>query len=314
VTGRPVVARFAARAMGSPLRFTVVGLAPAAAWHAWQIVVEDVESTEAALSRWREESGLSRLNGTAGRGSWATVDRRLYVAMSASARAQRLTHGRFDPRIIGRLEALGERAGVPLPELSVLPDEPWLQRDPQHRRVRLAAPVDSGGIGKGLAVRWAVDALTRAGLSGEGLLLEAGGDLFARGRPPEEAAWRIGIEDPEVDGDPLAVIEIAGGAVVTSSTAVRRWTAPGGGTVHHLIDSATGEPGGDGLQAVTLVGTDPAWAEVWSKALFLAGTRRIADEARSRGFAAWWIETDRSLHMTPAARALTIWTRQFRAA
>jgi FAD:protein FMN transferase len=314
VTGSPVVARFAARAMGSPLRLAVVGLAPAAARRAWQIVVEDVESTEAALSRWREESGLSRVNGTAGRGAWATVDRRLYVALSASARAQRLTYGRFDPRVIGRLEALGERAGVPLPELSVLLDEPWLQRDPRHRRVRLAVPVDSGGIGKGLAVRWAVDAVTRAGLSGEGLLLEAGGDLFARGRPPEEAAWRIGIEDPEVDGDPLAVIEIAGGAVVTSSTAVRHWTAPGGGTVHHLIDPATGEPGGDGLQAVTLVGTEPAWAEVWSKALFLAGTRRIAAEARSRGFAAWWIEADRSLHMTPAARALTIWSRQFRAA
>lgn len=310
----PVVARFAGRAMGSPLRLTTVGLPPAAARRAWRLVVADVELTEGALSRWRAESSLSRLNAVAGSGEWVIAERRLYLALSASARAQRLTDGRFDPRVIARLEALGERAGVPLPEGSVEWDEPWLQRDPRHQAVRLAAPVDSGGIGKGLAVRWAVDRLTRAGLAGDGLLLEAGGDLFARGRPPEGSGWRIGIEDPETDGDPLAVIEIDGGAVVTSSTAVRHWTAPGGGAVHHLIDPATGAPGGDGLVAVTALATDPAWAEVWSKALFLAGPRRIADEARARGFAAWWVEGDRSLHMTPAARAVTIWTTQDRAA
>lgn len=300
--------------MGSPLRLTVVGLAPAAARRAWRVVVEDVERSEAALSRWRAESALSRLNATAGSDTWADVDRRLYVALSAAARAQLLTDGRFDARVISRLEALGERAGVPLPEIPVIRNEPWLERDPRGRRVRLAAPIDSGGIGKGLAVRWAAAALARAGLSGAGLLLEAGGDLFAKGQPPEGTGWRIGIEERAVDDEPLAVIEIERGAVVTSSTAVRRWSAPDGATIHHLIDPATGDPGGDGLQAVTLLASDPAWAEVWSKALFLAGPRRIADEARARGFAAWWVEADGTLHMSPAARAVTIWTRADRAA
>lgn len=300
--------------MGSPLRLTVVGLAPAAARRAWRVAVEDVERSEAALSRWRAESALSRLNATAGSDTWADVDRRLYVALSAAARAQLLTDGRFDARVISRLEALGERAGVPLPEIPVIRNEPWLERDPRGRRVRLAAPIDSGGIGKGLAVRWAAAALARAGLSGAGLLLEAGGDLFAKGQPPEGTGWRIGIEERAVDDEPLAVIEIERGAVVTSSTAVRRWSAPDGATIHHLIDPATGDPGGDGLQAVTLLASDPAWAEVWSKALFLAGPRRIADEARARGFAAWWVEADGTLHMSPAARAVTIWTRADRAA
>ena len=39
---------------------------------------------------------------------------------------------------------------------------------------------------------------------------------------------------------------------------------------------ATGDPGGAGLRAVTVAGSDPAWAEVWSKALFLEGRRGIA--------------------------------------
>ena len=80
-----------------------------------------------------------------------------------------------------------------------------------------------------------------------------------------------------------------------------------GRVVHHLLDPRTGEPANDGLLAVTVAGADPAWAEVWSKALYLAGRPVIAGEARSRGIAAWWITDDGALEMTPAARALTIW-------
>ena len=80
--------------------------------------------------------------------------------------------------------------------------------------------------------------------------------------------------------------------------------------VHHLIDPSTGDPGGAGLLAVTVAGTDPAWAEVWSKALFLEGWRGIGDLARGRGLAAWWVETGGELRMTPAARVMTDWTRE----
>jgi thiamine biosynthesis lipoprotein len=58
---------------------------------------------------------------------------------------------------------------------------------------------------------------------------------------------------------------------------------------------------------VTVAAPDPAWAEVWSKALFIAGRASIAAEARARGLAAWWFAPDGSLEMTPAARACTIW-------
>jgi thiamine biosynthesis lipoprotein len=53
---------------------------------------------------------------------------------------------------------------------------------------------------------------------------------------------------------------------------------------------------------------DPGWAEVWSKALFLAGPAAIGDEARAGGLAAWWVEADGTLRMTPAARQRTIWS------
>ena len=59
---------------------------------------------------------------------------------------------------------------------------------------------------------------------------------------------------------------------------------------------------------MTVAGSDPAWAEVWSKALFLEGRAGIAGLARRRALAAWWVADDGSLEMTAAARLQTLWT------
>jgi FAD:protein FMN transferase len=303
--------------MGSPLRLSLVGGSARDAARAWAVVRDDVEQTEASISRWRERSGLTQLNRAAGTG-WVAVDRRLSAMLAASARAQRISGGRFDPRVIARLEALGERAGVRLPEPPGAgpagSKAGWLLLDPRRAMARLAVPVDSGGIGKGLALRWALAAVRHAGLVRSGLLLEAGGDIVTRGEAPQGGAWQIGVEDPSGSSQPLAVIAATHAAVATSSVAVRRWMTADGRAVHHLIDPRTGEPGGDGLTAVTVVAADPAWAEVWSKTLFLAGRQGVGDEARRRGLAAWWVEADGTLHLSPAARSLTSWSSADRAA
>ncbi|MFI5261305.1 MAG: FAD:protein FMN transferase, partial [Candidatus Limnocylindrales bacterium] len=145
-------------------------------------------------------------------------------------------------------------------------------------------------------------------LAGRGALLEAGGDLMGRAPSPDGGPWHVGSEDPTGRPDPLAVVALTEGAICTSSIARRHWRDPAGRPVHHLIDPRTGEPGGAGLVAVTVADPDPGWAEVWSKTLFLAGASALGDEARARGLAAWWVEADGTLHMTPAARLRTVWS------
>ncbi len=302
------------RAMGSPLRLSIVVPVgdPAAAGRAAEAasaVRDEFEASEAAMSRFRETSEITRLNRRAGRGIAIAVSPRLSRALATCDRAHRLTDGRFDPRVVRDLERLGDR-GAPIgdPDRSgrtrPTVDGRIVERDPDGR-VRLPEPVDLGGIGKGLALRWAADAIRRRGF--EAFLVEAGGDLVAGGEPPDGGPWRIGIEDPFGGSTPLAVIAAAGEAVATSSVRRRHWTLDDR-TVHHLIDPRTGEPGGAGLVAVTVAGSDPAWAEVWSKTLFLEGRAGIAALARRRGLAAWWVAGDRTLEMTAAARARTIWT------
>jgi thiamine biosynthesis lipoprotein len=281
------------------------------------------------------------LNQRAGDPGCSPVHARLYEAVAIAERAWRRTAGAFDPRVLGDLERLGYRGAtsggdVPAERGAAFADGSWLAREPRQRALAIAAPIDLGGIGKGLALRWgfeillamlpeiasdargaAGDARGAAGDAGDapgaaggrprtGALLEAGGDLVARGAAPQPGPWLVGIERPRSD-DEVAVISVRAGAVCTSSIAVHAWTAADGRAVHHLVDPRTGEPGGDGLLSVTVAGPDPAWAEVWSKALFLEGAAGIGPRARALGLAAWWIRDDGRLEMTPAARPRTAW-------
>lgn len=317
-------APFEGRAMGSPLRLTLGGGVPgteataddpaeAVGPRIWAAVVASVEISEQAMSRFRETSELTALNRLAGSDVISRPSARLRQALAVSDRAHRVTEGRFDPRVLADLDRLGYRGAA-------LPPGPGrgadLPQGPDHTTghrvadrigrdgVSIARPVDLGGIGKGLALRWAAAELERDGVAD--FLLEAGGDLVARGLDPTGEPWLIGLEDPSEATDHLAVIAVMDGAVATSSIRVHRWSV-GGRDVHHLVDPRTGEPADGGLLSVTVAGPDPAWAEVWSKVLFVAGRAAIAHEARGRGLAAWWVADDGSLEMTPDARWRTVW-------
>jgi thiamine biosynthesis lipoprotein len=312
--------------MGSPLRLTIAHVGPggeAAADRAWAAVTGTFERAEAAMSRFREASELTRLNRRAPEPVAVSGD--LRRALTAADRARRVTDGRFDPRIVDALERIGY-AGVPqggeaVPDAGAIGADPGrglarcgriLDRTGRDGAVSLQVPIDLGGIGKGLALRWASRDLHRhlaatPELWAVGYLLDAGGDIAASGSPDGTSRWTVGIEDPAGGPGPIAVVAMPDqSAIATSSVRRLRWERDGR-IVHHLIDPRTGEPGGEGLVAVIVAGPDPAWAEVWSKALFLEGAAGIAGLARARGLAAWWATDDGRLEMTAAARVRTTW-------
>ena len=104
------------------------------------------------------------------------------------------------------------------------------------------------------------------------------------------------------------MLAVTDAGVATSSTQISRWTIDDE-LVHHLIDPRTGQPGGAGLAAVTVVGPDTAQAEVWSKVLFLAGAAGIESAAHREDLAAMWIDTSGVVAMTPAMDPYVVWTR-----
>jgi FAD:protein FMN transferase len=269
---------------------------------------------ERQCTRFDPASDLMRAN--AAGSSPTEVGVHCFAALQAAVLAHHATSGRFDPRVLTVLRDLGYgsslafSAGPVRTEIVDREPEPvdgtWRPRfDAATRQVAVGAvPVDLGGIGKGLALRWAAELLRSAGCTT--FLLDAGGDcVFGHG--PEGEPWRIGVEDPAGGDGPVAVLEAADGACTTSSVRLRQWQA-GDQRVHHLIDPRTGRPGGGHLRSVTVIGTDPADAEVWSKVLFLAGDR-IGAEAAERKLAALWVDDAGRSEHSPALAPYLIWER-----
>ncbi len=290
---------------------------------AWDEVQAEFAAVDAALSRFRDDSELTALNRAAGTGRAVRVSWRLRETIALMDRARRMTGGRFDATLAEALERIGER-GARLDPVESIHAGPapaagsaTQGRDLERPRPVAAPgrPLDSGGIGKGLALRWAARRAMAVLPERAGVLLEAGGDVVAAGSPPP-GGWLVGIEDPlagaDPDAEPVAVVALSAGAVATSSVRVRHWTAPDGSLVHHLLDPRTGEPVRTGLIAVSVAMADPAWAEVWTKALFLAGRSGIGDEARARGLAAWWVTNEGRVGLTPAARERSTWVAEAR--
>ncbi len=270
-----------------------------------------------SCTRFDTASPLMRANVTPRR--WHDVPDELFDALREAAEAYDDTGGLFDPRVLQTLEAWGYDKTLPFlaGDVAVASENTnrravrvpgrrrWRPRfDESSRTVRLGpVPVDLGGIGKGLAVRWASQQLAGVGTAA---LVEAGGDLHASGHGPGGQGWLVAVEDPRGGREPVAALKLENLACATSSVRLRNWTIDGR-AVHHLIDPRTGAPAGSGLLSVTVVGPDAARAEVWSKALFVAGRGRVRRLADERGVAALLVDTDGIVGMSRAMRPYVAW-------
>lgn len=276
--------------------------------------LEEFHRLERACTRFDQTSALMRANRQPGR--WHRAPEALYRTLQQARRAHRRTGGLFDPRVHDRLVELGydrsfhlvaaDHPAVPRPPH--LTNRTWKPRLlPGLRLIHLGgARVDLGGVGKSVALSAAAARLRRAGAD---FLIDAGGDIYASGRPDTTEGWRVAVESPSGSPGPVAVLEVSDLALATSSIRLRQWRR-GERTVHHLIDPRTGEPGGAGLAAVTVLHQDPVVAETWAKALFLTGADAIAARADATGLAAMWVGVDDRIGMTPAMAPYVIWQRR----
>jgi len=270
-------------------------------------------TVHAACTRFDTASPLMRAN--AHPDDWHDVPAVLFYAVRAAHRAHLATDGRFDPRILGDLVRLGYDRSLPFEGGAVTTDgvvtargarRPWSPRFRTGPPLQLhlgGVPIDLGGIGKSLAVRWSARILDE---ELDDYLLDAGGDCYCAGTGPEVDGWRVGVEDPAGTDRPVAVLALRDAGCATSSTRLRRWQA-GDSTAHHLIDPSTGRPGGAGLAAVTVVAPDTADAEVAAKDLFLLGADAIADAAQRTGVAALWVTTSGEVAASGAMHPLVLW-------
>ena len=301
------------RAMASDITLYGRGGTPVASDPTIDQALAVFTSVHEACTRFEPDSPLMLAN--ARPDEWHRVPLVLLATVREAYRAYQRSGGRFDPRVFGDLVRLGYDRSLPFNEGGVTTasdDTPrgalprWTPsfRYGRHPELHLGGvPVDLGGIGKSLAVRWASEELQE---HFEDFLLDAGGDCYCEGTGPEEDGWRVGVEDPFGGERPLAVLALANKGCATSSTKLRHWRS-GDLDAHHLIDPVTGRPGGAGLMAVTVVDDDPTRAEVATKYLFLGGADEIAWAAEARRIAALWVTAEGEVATSATMDPFIIW-------
>ena len=216
------------------------------------------ERVDELFSTWRDDSEISRI----GRGELAVADASPAVAtvLALCDEVRVLSGGAFDVTF-GARARLDPRPGL--------------------------GPLDPSGLVKGWAVERAAAMLLDAGV--RKFCINAGGDVVVRGRPPAQAAWRIGIQHPWERDKVAAVVCMVDGAVATSGGYERG---------DHVIDPRTGQPA-HGLASVTVVGRDLAIADAYATAAFALGPDGMTWLAGRADVEAMGITDDRRVVTTP---------------
>lgn len=276
------------RAMGCQMSAFVDSWSHAAAQALAQVPTW-FEEWEQALSRFRSDSELSRLNARGGQA--IPVSPTLFAAVQAALEAARRSQGLVSPTLLPYVEQAGydrsfervaEGGNAPLPERQTPPSiDAWraIRLDETRRTVYLpaGARLDLGGSAKGWAAQQAVERLQALGPA----LVDAGGDIAVSGPQAGGLPWPVAVADPLQAQENLGMLMLEKCGVATSGIDYRRWLS-GGAWKHHIIDPRTGQPAETDLMSVTVVAEDVLQAETAAKQAMILGSRAAREWLDSR--------------------------------
>lgn len=272
--------------MGTTLRGRVLAPTRAAGLAALERAFAEVRRQEALLSSWRGDAELARVNG-APPGVPVRPTPELFALLAEARAWSDSTGAAFDPTVGALVDAWGLRGA------GRRPAEAELRRAREAsgwRRFALDAAagtvvrrdslawIDTGGFGKGAALRGVERVLEREGT--RAALFDFGGQVLAVGAPPGEAAWPVAAAHPARRQEPAAELRLRGRSASTSS-ASERWVEEGGERLGHVLDPRTGRPV-PAWGSVTVVARDPLAADALSTALFVMGPEEGMRWARER--------------------------------
>jgi thiamine biosynthesis lipoprotein len=260
--------------MGTILEVTVVaddaGLARAMADRA----VEIARDWDDVLTIWRPDGELAKLNAQAGNG-FVEISSRLHFALTLMRSLAADTNGAFDPAVGTLVARYSSRSGTedePLPTRAIAEA---LTLEETRAAIAAGVALDSGGIGKGIALDAIASELRRAGA--KGALLDFGGSSqLAFGSTETGDPWRVAVAGLRA-GEILGTVELAG-ALSTSRS------RPAGDQSGPIVDPRSGALVTEDRLA-TCLATSATAADAWSTALIVLGPRAIA-ESEKRGIEA----------------------------
>lgn len=245
-----------------------------------EVVERELETVDAALSRYREGSELDRLNRSRS-GEPIEVSRPLLEVLSEARRIGELSGGAYDVTV-GPLVALwGFEGSRPLETAPAAPEiaaalsrvglDSWrIDRDESELcKLNPRTDIDLSSIAKGYAVDRIALELERMGH--RDYLVEVGGEIRCSGSSPQRRPWRVAVEAPVVGRrEVYEVLQMKRGSMATSGD-YRNFYELEGRRVSHTIDPRDGRPVEHDLRSVTVVHASCATADGLATALTVLG-------------------------------------------
>lgn len=261
---------------------------------------------EVRCSRFDPKSEVMRLTRFAG--SAVKVSKLLYEVVRFALAIAEASGGAFDPTIGHVLESRGfnrdYRTGQPIDsglDPKARPSFRDVRLDPARSTITLKRPLilDLGGVAKGMAIDLAAKEL----LKYSDFAVDAGGDLYLKGRNPLGRPWRIGIQDPRREGALFETLQILDAAVCTSGDYERREPGDSGG--HHILDPRTGESAAEAA-SVTVISPTAMVADALATAAFVLGPERGARFLERQGVEGLIISSSLERHATADLARYTV--------
>lgn len=238
------------------------------------------EDWEQALSRFRDDSELSKINRTSGVPQRVSLT--FWKVLQEARQAERLSSGLVTPLVLDALEMAGyntsfENLAVSEPETAITQSRvnryfslSEVESDSPHRQVCLpeGAHLDFGGVAKGWAAHQAMKRLSVYGPA----LVDAGGDIAISGVQRDGARWAVAVADPINPQRNLGILMLGKNGVATSGVDFRRWQR-NGHWQHHIIDPRTGAPAETDILSATVVAPDVMQAETAAKTVVILGSQ-----------------------------------------
>ncbi|EGV51048.1 FAD:protein FMN transferase [Candidatus Endoriftia persephone] len=266
-----------------------------------EAVLEELRRIDRAMSPFRSDSELSRVNQQAAQGAVVISDE-LYGVLARAQQISELSDGAFDITFASVGHRYDYRRGIrpseqQLEQLLPMIDYQHLVLTPDPPRLAFARPgvrIDLGGIAKGYAVDRGIAILQQHGI--EHALLSAGGDSRflgdRRGR-----LWRVGVRDPDDKAGIRALLPLSNTALSTSGD-YERFFIQDGERYHHILNPRSGRSA-KGLRSVSVLGAEAITTDALSTALFVLGRQAaMALVERLPGIEAVLVDTEGRLHFS----------------
>jgi thiamine biosynthesis lipoprotein len=244
-----------------------------------EAVLAEMRRVDAAMSTYKPDSEVSRVNREAAR-TPIKIGRELFDLLVMAKQYSRDTDGAFDITYasVGYLYDFRNRKH---PDQATIEqaldaiDYRHLILDPATRTVRFAREgvrIDLGGIGKGHAVDRGIAVLQRRGITRA--MVNAGGDSRIIGDRFGQP-WVVGIRHPDRKDEVIARIPLEDAAFSTSGDYERYFDADGV-RYHHIIDPSTGKSASK-VRSATIIGPTATRTDGLSKTAFVLGPERALE-------------------------------------